>query len=290
MQPKDSATNEQLVHNVKGNMEALRALQGCKFLKRVRAHEGRAFIVASGPSLKDFIAKFPMLNFKRRHDAIFCIKHALPQLAAAKIVPDFCVILDPRDIEGESTHGIKRKDLFKDISPETAFLVGSMTHPSVSKELLARGAHVVGWHAATDALMGNLKDLVGNDMVIMGGSCAATRAISIAQVMGFRDVHVYGVDASHEGIPTSEELKRIDGHNRPWWNEVRFLDGPYRWTSGEMVALAQDVHALSMMQSQGMGDIRITFNSKGLAGDIWAKLPSWSEAWQELLDKETPKA
>ena len=46
------------------------------------------------------------------------------------IKPDACILLDPRSIEGESTHGVKRKDLLKDLKQEfvggnnTGFLVG----------------------------------------------------------------------------------------------------------------------------------------------------------------------
>ena len=39
-----------------------------------------------------------------------CVKHAYPGLIANGIKPKACILLDPRSIEGESTHGVKRKD------------------------------------------------------------------------------------------------------------------------------------------------------------------------------------
>ena len=64
-----------------------------------------------------------------------CVKHSLPMLLKEGIVPWACNILDPRPIEGTSTHGIVRKDLFKDIPEEMIFFVSTMTDISVKKHL-----------------------------------------------------------------------------------------------------------------------------------------------------------
>ena len=52
-----------------------------------------------------------------------CVKYAYPGLIANNIKPDACILLDPRSIEGESTHGVKRKDLLKDLDEDTKFLL-----------------------------------------------------------------------------------------------------------------------------------------------------------------------
>ena len=71
-----------------------------------------------------------------------CVKHSYPHLLANGIKPWACVVLDPRSIEGESTHGIVRKDLFKTIDPSTKFFIASMTDPSVTKYLIEKKANV----------------------------------------------------------------------------------------------------------------------------------------------------
>ena len=81
-----------------------------------------------------------------------CVKHSYPHLLANDIKPWACVVLDPRSIEGESTHGIIRKDLFKTIDPSTKFFIASMTDPSVTKYLIEKKANVYGWHAFTESL------------------------------------------------------------------------------------------------------------------------------------------
>ena len=42
-----------------------------------------------------------------------CVKHACPGLIANNIKPDACILLDPRSIEGENYHGVKRKRFIK---------------------------------------------------------------------------------------------------------------------------------------------------------------------------------
>ena len=83
-------------------------------------------------------------RIKATNNKVFCVKHSYPKLLKNGIKPFACVILDPRPIEGVSTHNIVRKDLFKKIDKSTIFLVASMTDPSVTKHLLSKGANVKG--------------------------------------------------------------------------------------------------------------------------------------------------
>lgn len=303
--PKDSVSHEALADNISTNIVNMRQKIG-KFLKRVPRHDGKAFLLGSGPGLDRFIEQWKegiekydyaheahptmalyaqrhrKLGYDSRRDAIVCIKHALPKLMAAGIIPDFCIVLDPRDIAGESTHGVNRKSLFENTSQRTVFLVASMTHPSVIEELLAKNLKIVGWHATTDGLKENIAKFIGNDIIIGGGTCAAVRAIGVMQILGFRHVEIFGVDASRADEPTAEESLRKDGFGRPWWIKTKFFDGPERWTTGEMLALAQDIHSLAMGQMNPFVDLRIELHSELLAGDIWKTVPKWLDNWREI--------
>ena len=63
-----------------------------------------------------------------------------------------CVILDPRPVNGVSTHGVKRKDLFKTVDPDTMFVIASMTDISAVDYIMSKTKNVRGFHAFTGAL------------------------------------------------------------------------------------------------------------------------------------------
>ena len=108
-----------------------------------------------------------------------------PKLLEQGIDPFACVILDPRPIDGTSTHGVVRKDLFNKVDDKTLFLVASMTDPSVTKHLLSKDANIKGWQAYSDALRDmSIKEKIVVDKetgieegstLITGGTCAAMR-------------------------------------------------------------------------------------------------------------------
>ena len=188
-----------------------------------------------------------------------CVKHAYPGLIANDIKPDACILLDPRSIEGESTHGIKRKDLLKDLDEDTKFLVASMTDPSVTNYLIEKKADVWGWHAFTESLRDDedRKHAIKNNQVkiredvglpvgatlITGGTCAAMRAIGMLHTMGFRNLHLFGFECSLDKEPTDDMKKETTGADdepkRPKYFQVSVGDKPY-WTTGELLAMAQD--------------------------------------------------
>jgi len=60
---------------------------------------------------------------------VVAVKHSYPKLLEHNIKPWACVVLDPRPITGTSTHGVVRKDLFKNIDPSTKFFVASTDKP-----------------------------------------------------------------------------------------------------------------------------------------------------------------
>ncbi len=96
-----------------------------------------------------------------------------------------CVVLDPRPMEGVSTHGVVRKDLFKEIDPTTKFFIASMTDITVTKYIMEKTDNILGFHAFTDAIRDEtvtnkvtIAEGIGinpGELLISGGTCAATR-------------------------------------------------------------------------------------------------------------------
>jgi hypothetical protein len=177
----------------------------------------QSIIVSGGPSMEKYVKE---LNLKERMEhphrtfVVFCVKHALPRLQAMGIEPDFCVVLDGRPLDEDSTHGVNRKSLFKEIPKKTIFLVASMTHPSYAKYLIENGARVMGWHTAVTGLDDFKKQGRVRDPIISGGTSSGTRCIGISMALGMREITLVGFDSCHHDL-TEEDLKKIDQKGRP---------------------------------------------------------------------------
>lgn len=201
-------TKEETLRNIQKNLNNIPNWYGELFYP----NGFEAIIVSAGPSLEKYVAE---LNLKKRMKekdrpfVLFCVKHALPRLIAMGVEPDFCVILDGREFNAESTHGINRKNLFGTIPEKTIFLVASMSHPGYAEYLLTHGARVLGWHTAVDGL----KEFNITEPIIAGGTSSGTRCIGIANAMGIRDITLVAFDSCILN-PTKEQLEEKDKKGR----------------------------------------------------------------------------
>lgn len=254
--PTNSAPEETQFTNIEENTAALNS-----WLHPVQAHGSTALLVSAGPSLHENLE-----DLRRRvvqyGDFVFCVKHAVPTLLAAGIHIDFIVVLDPREVNDISTHGVKRADLFSGIEPHQKVLFATMTHTSVRQHLESLGAKLIGWHALTrGAAKANLPAWQQKGMVIGGGSCAATRMQLLAFTLGFRRFRFYGYDlcypAGTERGPLAQKL-----------TSVYVGDDPTPLLStGELIAAMQDL-------SQGAkwfieNQLSVEFIGSGAGPAIW---------------------
>jgi hypothetical protein len=129
-----------------------------------------------------------------------------------------CIVLDPRPIDGESTHGVLRKDLFENIDKRTIFFVASMTDPSVTRHLIEKGATIIGFHAYSNAIQRVAAEedfpLDPDTVYITGGTCAATRAVGLLHTLGFRQATMIGLDGSFPEPPDEEKNDKITSPRR----------------------------------------------------------------------------
>ena len=282
--PRDCVPKTYIRSNIRENLSLIGP---DKWLDKYRTHTRSAIIVSAGPfidmqELKDTIKK---LN----NPIIMCVKHSYPLLLKENIYPWGCTVLDPRSIEGTSTHGIVRKSLFKDIHSQTKFFVASMTDPSVTKYLKHRTDHVWGWHAFTESLRDPAEQKAGivNNQVtlnpeigippgatlITGGTCAAMRTIGMLHTMGFRDMHLFGFDCCLKEEPTEEMKKETTGAEdeepRPKYFKVGVDDKDF-WTTGELLAMAQDCEKILADITMG---VNYTFHGENtLVSELWKKI------------------
>ena len=237
VQPRDCVPKDDIKENIIENMKLIDT-----WITKCQPHGETAILASAGPSLEESISKIRSIDGR-----IFCVKHSLPTLIKNGIHPFGCVLLDPREITGTSTHGIVRTTLFDEATKDTIFFIASMSHPSVTRYLLDKGLRVVGWHAMTSALEGIT--LPDGTPLVQGGTCAAFRSVGLGHLLGFRKYEMFGYDlAYHEPSEDEKKLKMENG--LPKFLQVQV--GPDRkkfWTSGELVAAAQDAETLFKSQA-----------------------------------------
>lgn len=223
-------------------------------------------ICAAGPSLVHYIDDIKL--HQKQGAFIITVKHAIETLRAHGIIPDACVLLDPR---GHVEKFVQEPD------PRVVYFVASMVDPSVVKALNDKNCTVIGYHAAVNA--GENKELVPCDLPIAGGSATSTRTIHMfADMFGYSDFHLYGYDLCHYSKPTKVELTE-DGQPRIF--EETFKVPTYNgklaertfWTEGQFLAQAQELRNLYKDRK----DIKLNVYGDGIAG--------WMIKHQQLFDK-----
>jgi hypothetical protein len=298
--PKDCVPKEDIMDNVRSNMKLIHATN---WVDKAKTTKDVGIVVSGGPST-DWDELRKVIKEEEKHGAkarIMCVKHSYPTLLQNGFEPWGCTILDPRSLDGTSTHGIVRRTLFKTINKNTLFFVASMTEPSVTRFLLKKKAKIIGWHAYTQALQKNIEDqkklvkpgdkpklIVEKDLgieegstLITGGTCAAMRTIGIMHTLGFRRFHLFGFDCN-VSEPNKKSLKEVGEEGAPKFMQVGVDNNSY-WTTGELLAMAQDCEKLFERDDV---DLDIEFHGKNtLVSSLWNMSRSQKKkTYQELLN------
>ena len=254
VKPVDSVDKGEQLQHIADNAAAITSWIGS-----YQAHTKVALLVSAGPTLPSFIED---IRAKQAAGAVvFAVKHSLPVLKAAGIAPDWTVILDPRPVDGKSTHGIIRTDLFKDVTPEDKFLFATMTHPSVRTVLEEKGAQLFGWHAHTQATLAARPPAFDVGSIVMGGTCSATRIPMLAFVMGFRRFEFYGYDFFYPENTDKDSIKQSLMRVTLGADQKSYL------TTGELVAAMQDLGQWNRWLVENR--ISVTFHGDGAGAAIW---------------------
>jgi hypothetical protein len=198
-------------------------------------------VVGSGPSLKE--------NWQRLRDMdtdIIACNAACQFLLDKGIVPKymFCFDADPLMLEFITPH------------PDITYLMGSRCPPKAFE--LLEGCKVVLWHAHGDE---NIEKLLQKykkmEPMVAGGSAAVTRAMTLAHALGYREIHLWGVDSS---------FKNGDTHIRKSTTEERkihiLLNGRTFLTAPWMCVQANDFKILAH-QLTSLG-VRLIIHGDGL--------------------------
>jgi hypothetical protein len=152
------------------------------------AFSGSCSVVGSGPSIKQ--------THKELVGDVIAINSAISYLLDAGIVPKFAILWDGTEIVEQ----------FARPHPDITYLVASRCHPKVFERL--KDCKVVVWHAGGDhnivdvMLLPEVMAKMTPQPLICGGSAGVTRALYVASVLGYSDIHLYGADSCYTGDDT----------------------------------------------------------------------------------------
>lgn len=148
-------------------------------LNPINAHEGHAVLVGGGPSLKDNIHE--IAERQKHGQVIFAMNNVFNWLVDNGITPDCHVMLDART---ENAEFLPKKN--------TLCYYASQCSP----EVFQGNNDIIIWHS----LANGIQDIIGEntgDPLVGGGSSVGMKALALAHILGYRNMHLYGYDSSY---------------------------------------------------------------------------------------------
>lgn len=200
-------------------------------------------VVCFGPSLKDTwedIRKFKyVMSCSGSHK--FLVEHG--------IIPTWHVEVDPRPHKIELI-GPPQKD--------TEYLIASTCSPAVVEYL--KDYNIKLWHVFDNSEEGQ-RILPPGEWALTGGCDVGMRAMTIAAFMGFRDLHIFGMDQSAGTVDNPSEARHASEHPHGGkiFAECEVNGVKYRTTPAMLEAARQVWHELDMLPS-----VTATFYGEGL--------------------------
>jgi uncharacterized Rossmann fold enzyme len=184
---KAPASDEELLANIKANA----ALFHVPNLKGTFYKRATMVFVAGGPSASDFIEEIRAKSLDQRYD-VFCSNATAGWLLKQGITPKYQVIIDPkREKVRDVMHG----------NEQIHYLIGLQCAPELFMAL--DGKTVAKFLASSstageeyDAARAACHDGDPHLVAIGGGTMMGTRAITLANAMGYRRIEYYGFDGS----------------------------------------------------------------------------------------------
>lgn len=151
---------------------------GLEQIEQGEPKTGKLYIACSGPSLAD-----TWQELKTRDGEIWALNGAYDWLCRKGIRPDYGVCLAPEN---------QILKYFLEIQEGDKFLFGSQTHTELVLRAILRGANVKLWQVAQPEEWG--LPILKDTPLVYGGGTVGTRAIDLAYILGWRDVHILGMD------------------------------------------------------------------------------------------------
>lgn len=167
--------------NISKNLDAADARQDAKWISIEPETAGEAVIIAGGPSLKDNLLTIARLQ--ARGAKLFALNNVPTYLAEREIYPEAHILLDALPSVLPFVDGFKGGERY----------YASQCDPAV---LDAAGTELILWNAYIEGML----EIIPNakDPFIGGGSTIGTRAMGLVHVLGYRKIHLFGMDSCYQ--------------------------------------------------------------------------------------------
>lgn len=181
--------------DIDSNIERTLGSEYSPFTPLINCKTGAVSIVGSGPSLKT--------TWHNISGDIIACNASAGYLIGRGVIPKYAMCFDADPLS---------EAFFKKPHKDVTYLIASRCAPIVFEQL--KGCNVVVWHAKGDL---NIDSLLTKhrrmEPMVGGGGAAVTRTMFLAQAMGYKHFHLYGIDSSyrrndgdtHIGKSTTEE-------------------------------------------------------------------------------------
>lgn len=244
-----NTSDDDLHRNIRTNSARPRQIMR-RWVKSEDAHTGVAVLVGSGPSLAESLAEI-----KAHADAghtVFAMNGAASFLAGHVIMPDYQVMIDPRE---------ETKQL---VGPARDHLIASQCHPVIFEAL----PHAKLYHLQIEGIDDDLPEYPHPFALIGGAASVGNTSTVLAYVMGYRHLHLYGYDSSHRDAQSHAFHQRMnDGEP----NCVVLWNGKTYRTSLTMKLQAEKAQeTLRALEAAG---VQIHVHGSGLLPDMWNTPP-----------------
>lgn len=161
------------------------------WLNQLPEHDLHAVIVGGAPSLKESVEEIKLRQANGQK--VFALNNTYKFLLSEGIIPDFHVMLDARPENAEF------------VPVDANCYYASQCHPSVFE----KSNNVTIWHSMADGINEILGDDTRSTSFVGGGSSVGLKAMSLAYLLGYRQLHIYGMDSSYreeEGHAYAQKL------------------------------------------------------------------------------------
>lgn len=169
-----NTSDEVLISNIKHNSRLDK-----KWLAASEPHDGIAIICGSGPSIADDID-----NIRKWQEAgatIFALNGCAAFLSQHDIEPDYQVMCDAR------------KENVELIGSAKTHLFASQCDPV----MFAAAPNAVLWHLQIGDIESYFPEYKAPYVLIGGAASVGNTTTCVAYAMGYRTIHIYGMDSSH---------------------------------------------------------------------------------------------
>lgn len=161
----------------------------------------------------------------------------------------------------------KTKLIGDNISPNTEFLIASCCHPDVFKHLENFHANITLWHTYSGESSQKIPTIFNRgEWVMTGGANVGLRALVLARLLGFTDIHIFGMDGS---FPKPDDeckgLRHAASHPNVAKKYIvtKFNDKDFYTTPAFLECAKMTFHEISMLP-----DTKITFYGEGLIQEM----------------------